>query len=83
MGDKKYSIKKFPKVLCLQLKRFVVNDNRQIKKITSKISIAEKLNLQEFSSTSRDETQSFSYKLLSYVEHQGSSIGSGHYTGIF
>jgi ubiquitin C-terminal hydrolase len=83
MGDKKYSIKKFPKVLCLQLKRFVVNDNRQIKKNTSKISIAEKLNLQEFSSTSRDETQSCSYKLLSYVEHQGSSIRSGHYTGIF
>lgn len=77
------SIVAAPDVLMIQFKCFNNTGNKVFKK-SPNISYGHELELSDFASNELLEDEgSLEYKLSSVVIHQGSSLESGHYVGVF
>lgn len=77
------SIVAAPEVLMIQLKCFMVSGKRTAKK-NPNIDFGHDLSLSRYASQALLEREGeINYKLSSVVIHQGSSLESGHYVGIF
>ncbi|KAK9833003.1 hypothetical protein WJX74_004016 [Apatococcus lobatus] len=84
-SSKQYRIHRTPPLLSVHLKRFQQDLRGRLRKISGHIPFGFDLNLRPFlepsSATGSEEPEdaSMSYNLVGVVEHQGSSIQSGHY----
>ncbi|XP_063219975.1 ubiquitin carboxyl-terminal hydrolase 2-like isoform X2 [Bacillus rossius redtenbacheri] len=78
-STKKFLIKKFPQVLVLHLKRFLVNsENNQRAKLTTKVDYkVQNLEMKEYSASS-SSSSNCCYDLYAIVTHHG-RVNSGHY----
>ncbi|XP_065160170.1 ubiquitin carboxyl-terminal hydrolase 36 [Atheta coriaria] len=75
-ATKQFSLEKAPMVLCIQLKRFSVTNN----KITKNIQFKQRLELGKFA-RQRPSTP-LVYRLVAMVTHMGPTVGCGHYTAV-
>jgi uncharacterized UBP type Zn finger protein len=79
MAEKKMSILKFPRVLQIQVNRFIDQNTKVIKAI----DVPNMLDLGKYLTFGTQCNGNFMYQLKSTVNHIGSdSISSGHYTAI-
>lgn len=63
-------------VLCIQLKRFSVSNN----KITKQLTFKTKMDLTRFSR--HKSNGPLLYQLVAMVTHMGPTVGCGHYTAV-
>ncbi|XP_030760764.1 ubiquitin carboxyl-terminal hydrolase 36 isoform X2 [Sitophilus oryzae] len=75
-ANKQFSIERAPKVLCIQLKRFSVSNN----KITKHVAFKHRLNLTHYVRP-RPNTPLI-YRLVALVTHMGPTVSCGHYTAV-
>ncbi|XP_076272453.1 ubiquitin specific peptidase 36 isoform X1 [Rhynchophorus ferrugineus] len=75
-ANKQFSIERAPKVLCIQLKRFSVSNN----KITKHVAFKQRLNLSNY--TRSKPSSPLVYKLVALVTHMGPTVSCGHYTAV-
>ncbi|KAK4877615.1 hypothetical protein RN001_010121 [Aquatica leii] len=73
---KQFSLERAPMVLCIQLKRFSISNN----KITKQVQFKQRLDLTRF--MRRKPVGSLIYRLVALVTHMGPSVNCGHYTAI-
>ncbi|KAF5278099.1 hypothetical protein FQR65_LT03615 [Abscondita terminalis] len=73
---KQFSIERAPMVLCIQLKRFSISNN----KITKQVQFRQRLDLTRY--MRRKHVGSLIYRLVALVTHMGPSVNCGHYTAI-
>lgn len=76
LATKQFSLERAPMVLCIQLKRFSVTNN----KITKHITFRQRLELTQFAR--RKSSPPLVYRLVSLVTHVGQTVGCGHYTAV-
>ncbi|TVU43750.1 hypothetical protein EJB05_10241, partial [Eragrostis curvula] len=77
-ADKTLVISKLPPVLTLHLKRFVRENNEQVK-VTGHVSFEENLDVGQFMDPRSEDKDNSRYCLSGVVEHVGDSLNSGHY----
>jgi len=81
LAQKRFSIKKPPHVLTVQLKRFNFHSLFG-GKISKPVDFPEVLDLKPYLSNNNDKWNTFTkYDLHGIVVHHGSSLGGGHYVG--
>ncbi|KRT83654.1 Peptidase [Oryctes borbonicus] len=75
-ATKQFSLERAPMVLCIQLKRFSVSNN----KITKHVQFRSRLELTKFA---RHRTPvPLVYRFVALVTHMGPTVGCGHYTAV-
>ncbi|KAI4472224.1 ubiquitin carboxyl-terminal hydrolase [Holotrichia oblita] len=75
-ATKQFSLERAPMVLCIQLKRFSVSNN----KITKHVQFRSGLELTKYA---RHRTSvPLVYKFVALVTHMGPTVGCGHYTAV-
>lgn len=75
-ASKQFSMERAPMVLCLQLKRFSISNN----KITKHVQFRQRLDLTKY--MRKRPANSLVYKLVALVTHMGPTVNCGHYTAI-
>ncbi|KAF5301703.1 hypothetical protein FQA39_LY10634 [Lamprigera yunnana] len=73
---KQFSLERAPMVLCIQLKRFSISNN----KISKQVQFKQRLDLTRY--MRRKPLGSLIYRLVALVTHMGPSVNCGHYTAI-
>ncbi|CAH1171281.1 unnamed protein product [Phaedon cochleariae] len=76
-ATKQFFLERTPMVLCIQLKRFSVTNN----KITKHLSFRQRLDLGKYA-RQRSAGSSLVYRLAALVTHMGPTVGCGHYTAV-
>ncbi|XP_018574854.1 ubiquitin carboxyl-terminal hydrolase 36 isoform X2 [Anoplophora glabripennis] len=74
--QKKFSLERAPMVLCIQLKRFLVSNN----KITKHVTFRQRLDLTRYAR--HRPNVPLIYRLVALVTHMGPTVGCGHYTAV-
>lgn len=78
-ATKQFSLERAPMVLCIQLKRFSVTNN----KISKHLQFRQRLDLTRFSRTTpQRSTTPLVYRLVAMVTHMGPAVSCGHYTAV-
>nr|XP_023023575.1 ubiquitin carboxyl-terminal hydrolase 36 [Leptinotarsa decemlineata] len=75
-ATKQFSLERAPMVLCIQLKRFSISNN----KIAKPIMFRERLDLTRYSR--QRPNVPLIYRLVSIVTHMGPTVSCGHYTAV-
>ncbi|KAJ8924649.1 hypothetical protein NQ315_000800 [Exocentrus adspersus] len=75
-ATKQFSIERAPMVLCIQLKRFSVSNN----KITKHVTFRQRLDLTRYAR--HRPNVPLIYRLVALVTHMGPTVGCGHYTAV-
>ncbi|CAG9833090.1 unnamed protein product [Diabrotica balteata] len=76
LATKQFSIERTPMVLCIQLKRFSVSNN----KITKHINFRQRLDLTKYAR--HRPNVPLIYRLVALVTHMGPTVSCGHYTAV-
>jgi ubiquitin carboxyl-terminal hydrolase 36/42 len=75
-ATKQFSLERAPMVLCIQLKRFSVSNN----KITKHINFRQRLDLTRYAR--HRPSVPLIYRLVALVTHMGPTVNCGHYTAV-
>ncbi|KAJ8968419.1 hypothetical protein NQ317_002174 [Molorchus minor] len=75
-ATKQFSLERTPMVLCIQLKRFSVSNN----KITKHVAFRQRLDLTRYAR--HRPNVPLIYRLVALVTHMGPTVGCGHYTAV-
>ncbi|RZC32168.1 ubiquitin carboxyl-terminal hydrolase 36, partial [Asbolus verrucosus] len=75
-ATKQFSLERAPMVLCIQLKRFSVSNN----KITKHIHFRQRLDLTRYAR--HRPSVPLIYRLVALVTHMGPTVNCGHYTAV-
>lgn len=75
-ATKQFSIERSPMVLCIQLKRFSVTNN----KITKHLNFRQRLDLTKYAR--HRPNVPLIYRLVALVTHMGPTVSCGHYTAV-
>lgn len=75
-ATKQFSLERAPMVLCIQLKRFSVSNN----KITKHVAFRQRLDLTKYAR--HRPNIPLIYRLVALVTHMGPTVGCGHYTAV-
>ncbi|XP_056635240.1 ubiquitin carboxyl-terminal hydrolase 36 [Diorhabda sublineata] len=75
-ATKQFSIERTPMVLCIQLKRFSVSNN----KITKHLNFRQRLDLTKYAR--HRPNVPLIYRLVALVTHMGPTVSCGHYTAV-
>ncbi|CAG9862079.1 unnamed protein product [Phyllotreta striolata] len=75
-ATKQFSLERAPMVLCVQLKRFSVTNN----KITKHLNFRQRLDLTKFAR--HRPNVPLIYRLVALVTHMGPTVSCGHYTAV-
>lgn len=75
-ATKQFSLERPPMVLCIQLKRFSVSNN----KITKHVAFRQRLDLSRYAR--QKPNGPLIYRLVALVTHMGPTVSCGHYTAV-
>ncbi|XP_050300652.1 ubiquitin carboxyl-terminal hydrolase 36 isoform X2 [Anthonomus grandis grandis] len=75
-ATKQFQLERAPMVLCIQLKRFSVSNN----KITKHIAFRQRLDLSHYAR--QKPNVPLVYRLVALVTHMGPTVSCGHYTAV-